>query len=228
MRRFATRSPALLLISLVLGSLALAARARCQEAPPGPLQPKPGAVPEKIPVMDTKHVLKSQVDFVTAPVTVRDPTGEIVLNLAQSNFHIFDNSTEQKIEHFDLGGDALSVVLVVETSSHIEPMLPAIRKTGIIFTETVMALTSEAAVVGFDDEGTVLQTFTTDPDAVQSVVNRLPEGSSGVHVYDAMARGISLLQQRPAARRRILVVVGEAQDTGSENKLGEVLRQAEL
>ena len=228
MRRFATRSPALLLISLVLGSLALAARARCQEAPPGPLQPKPGAVPEKIPAMDAKHVLKSQVDFVTAPVTVRDPTGEIILNLAQSNFHVFDNGSEQKIEHFDLGGDALSVVLVVETSSHIEPMLPAIRKTGIIFTETVMALTSEAAVVGFDDEVTVLQTFTTDPDAVQSVVNRLPEGSSGVHVYDAMARGISLLQQRPAARRRILVVVGEAQDTGSENKLGEVLRQAEL
>ena len=170
------------------------------------------------------------MDFVTAPVAVRDPAGEIVLNLSKNNFHVYDNGAEQKIEHFDLGGDPLSVVLAVETSSHIEPMLPAIRKTGIIFTATVMALTSEAAVVGFDDDVTVLHAFTTDPDAVQSVVGDglLPEGSSGSHVYDAMARGISLLAQRPVARRRILVVVGEAQDTGSENKLGAVLRSAQL
>ena len=53
-------------------------------------------------------------------------------------------------------------------------------------------------------------------------------GTCGMRLYDAMARGISLLEQRPAPRRRILVVVGEAQDTGSENKLGEVLRMAHL
>jgi VWFA-related protein len=230
MRRFYAASHAHWLTALVLGLLALAvaAPARCQEAPPGPLHAKPGAAPEKSPPIDEKHAIKSQVDFVTAPVAVRDPTGEIVLNLAKNNFHVYDNGAEQKIEHFDLGGDPLSVVLAIETSSHIEPMLPALRKTGIIFTQTVMALTSEAAVVGFDDDVTVLHAFTTDPDAVQAVVNGLPEGSSGSHVYDAMARGISLLAQRPVARRRILVVVGEAQDTGSENKLGAVLRQAQL
>jgi VWFA-related protein len=228
MRRFPAASHAIWLMSLALGALVLAAPARCQEAPPGPLHAKPGVTPEKVPALDAKHAIKSLVNEVTAPVTVRDPAGEIVLNLAKNNFHVYDNGAEQTIEHFDLGGDPLSVVLAVETSSHIEPMLPAIRKTGIIFTETVMALTSEAAVIGFDDEVKILQTFTTDPDSVQAVVNGLPEGSSGSHVYDAMARGISILAQRPAARRRILVVVGEAQDTGSENKLGGVLRQAQL
>ena len=53
-------------------------------------------------------------------------------------------------------------------------------------------------------------------------------GTSGARLYDAMARGISLLDERPTARRRILVVLAEAQDKGSENKLGEVLRQAQL
>jgi VWFA-related protein len=228
MRRFPAASLALLLMCLALGSLALAATARCQEAPAGPLRPKPGVEPEKAPPIDQKHAIKSLVNEVTAPVTVRDPAGEIVLNLAKSNFHVYDNGAEQSIDHFDLGGDALSVVLVIETSSHIEPMLPALRKTGIIFTQTVMALTSEAAVVGFDDEVKVLQPFTTDPDAVQAVVNGLPEGTSGTLLYDGMARGISLLAQRPPARRRILVVVGEAQDSGSENKLGGVLRQAQM
>jgi VWFA-related protein len=50
----------------------------------------------------------------------------------------------------------------------------------------------------------------------------------GTRLYDGMERGISMLEKRPAVRRRILVVVGEAQDSGSENKLGEVLRAAQL
>jgi VWFA-related protein len=219
---------ALCFLSLALGALALPPAARCQEAPAGPLRPKPGVAPEKIQALDAKHAIKSEVTEVVAPVAVRDASGEIVMNLKKDNFHVFDNGVEQPIQHFDLGGDPLSVVLIVETSSHIEPMLPAIRKTGIIFTETVMALTSEAAVIGFDEDVTLLQSFTTDPDTVQAVVNALPEGSSGSHVYDAMARGISILAKRPAVRRRVLVVVGEAQDTGSENKLGGVLQQAHL
>ncbi len=226
MKRFRIVPGALLLVPFCW--LALAAPAQGQGAPPGPLQPKPGVAPEKIPELDQKHAIKSRVVEVTAPVSVRDPAGEIVLNLAKNNFHVFDNGAEQKIDHFDLGGDPLSIVLAVETSSHIEPMLPAVRKTGIVFTETVMAQTSEAAVIGYDDSVTVLHGFTTDPDVVQAEVNRLPEGSSGSLLYDAMARGISLLTERPAARRRILVVVGEPHDTGSENKLGGVLRQAEL
>jgi VWFA-related protein len=141
---------------------------------------------------------------------------------------VFDNGAEQKIEHFDLGGDALSIVLAVETSSRIEPLLPAMRQTGIVFSQTVMARTAEAAVIGFDDTVDVLDKFTTDPDSVENKIGHLRMGTSGVLLYDAMARGVSLLSERPTARRRILVVMAEAQDTGSESKLGEVLRQAQL
>jgi len=119
-------------------------------------------------------------------------------------------------------------VLAVETSSRIEPLLPAVRHTGIVFTETVMALTSEAAVIGFDDTVDTLEKFTTDPDAIQDRIGHLKMGSSGARLYDAMARGVAMLDERPAVRRRILLVVGEARDSGSENKLGEVLRQAQL
>jgi VWFA-related protein len=141
---------------------------------------------------------------------------------------VYDNGAEQKINHFDLGGDPLSIVLVAETSSHVQAMLPAIRKSGIVFTETVMGQTSEAAVLGYDDTVDLLQSFTSDVETVQSTLERLPVGSSGMLLYDAMSRGIELLEQRPAVRRRVMVVVGEAQDSGSESKLGHVLRHAQL
>lgn len=213
---------------LALAALAFAPPALSQEAPAGPMHPKPGVEAQKPPATPKEQTIKVRTNEVTAPVSVQDAAGEMILNLTKNDFHVFDNDTEQKIDHFDLGGDELSVVLVAETSSHIEPMLPAVRKTGIIFTQTVMAKSAEAAIIGYDDEVNLLLDFSSDADQVQAIVNGLPEGSSGSHLYDAMARGISMLADRPAARRRVLVVVGEPRDTGSENKLGSVLRQAQL
>jgi VWFA-related protein len=215
-------------IAMVCGAASINAFA--QGAPAGPIHPIPGAQPEPEPPAELqKRAIRARVNAVVTPVTVTDPkTGDTVLDLTQKNFHVYDNGAEQKIEHFDLGGDPLSIVLVVETSSHVAAMLPAIRQTGIVFTETVMAQTSQAAVLGYDDTVDLLQSFTTDVDAVQSVINQLPNGSSGMHLYDAMARGIQLLGEQPAVRRRVMVVIGEAQDSGSENQLGHVLRRAQL
>jgi len=208
--------------------LVLVPSALAQGAPPGPLAPEPGVQPEKLPPGAQKPSIRVRVNEVIAPVTVLDRSGEMVFDLAQKDFRVFDDGAEQRIEHFDLGGDPLSVVLVAETSSRIEPLLPAVRQTGIVFAQAVMARTAEAAVIGFDDEVNLLDKFTTDRDHVQGTINKLRMGTSGTRLYDAMARGISLLDERQEGRRRILVVLAEAQDTGSESKLGEVLRQAQL
>lgn len=212
---------------LALGLLATPSPTGAQ-AEPGPLHTKPGTKPEVLTPEQEKNAIRVRVTAVTAPVTVRDAKGEMVLDLTKDSFHVFDNGAEQKIDHFDLGGDPLSIVLVLETSSHLEPMMPAIRRTGVIFTQTVMGLTSEAAVVGFDDSVDLLHKFTTDPDAVEQVFSSFRMGTMGVHLYDGMWRAISMLEERPDVRRRILVVMAEAQDDGSEKKLGEVLRKAQL
>jgi VWFA-related protein len=215
-------------VAAFVALLALVPAVRAQ-APAGPIHTKPGVEPEKQPTAEeAKRTIHVRVNEVTAPVTVRNTSGEMLLDIPRESFHIFDNGVEQKIEHFDLGASSLSIVLVVETSSHIDPMFKSVKQMGIVFTETVMAQTSEVAVVGYDDDVSLLKKFTTDPDRVGEVINNLTTGNSGSHLYDAMTRGISLLEKRPQPQRRILVVLGEAQDTGSEHTLGEVLRQAQL
>jgi VWFA-related protein len=225
MRRVRIASAGLLLALLAL----LAGPAWCQEAPAGPIHPRADARPEKIPAAELeKRAIRSRVVEVIAPVAVLDPKGEMVLSLTKDKFHIYDNGVEQKIDHFDLGGDSLSIVFVVETSSHIEPMFPAVKHTGIVFAEAVMGMTAEVAILGYNESVDLLQKFSTDPDRTQSTINHLRLGTSGSNLYDAMQRGISLLEQRPEPQRRIMVVVGEAQDSGSESKFGEVLRSAQL
>jgi VWFA-related protein len=216
------------LASLALAILVACGPAWCQ-APPGPLKQKPGAPPENLPTAEQrKNAIRVRVNEVIAPVTVTSHSGEMILNLSKDNFRIYDNGVQQKIEHFDLGGDPLSIVLVIEASSHIQPMFPSIKHAGIVFSEAVMGQTSEAAVISYDSTVDLHSKFTTDPDSVQYAIEHLPLGVNDSLLYDAMARGISMLEERPAVRRRIMLVIGEAHDSGSENLLGEVLRQAQL
>jgi VWFA-related protein len=126
------------------------------------------------------------------------------------------------------------MVILIETSSRIEPLLPQMRRTGILFTQTVMGSSGEAAVVAFNDSVDKLQDFTTDGDLIENTIAHLEEGTSGSKLYDAMSVGVEMLSGRPQAtadkpgRRRVLMILSEATDIGSEAKLGEVLRQAQL
>jgi VWFA-related protein len=198
------------------------------QAPEGPMTPQPGMTIQNPPKIEVRSIL------VNTPVTVRNEKGEMVHDLEATDFKITDNGIPQRITHFNLGGDPISLVVVVETSSRIGPILPQIRKTGILITQTVIGPTGEGAIVGFDSEVKTLLDFTNSSDAVEKTMGGLREGSEGSKLFEAMSRGVAMLSGRPEVsetefgKRRVMLVIGEAHDSGSEEKLGEVLRRAQL
>jgi VWFA-related protein len=199
------------------------------QAPDGPMVPQPG-----MPIQKGPAPIRVRTVLVNTPVTVRNEKGDMVHDLEESDFRITDNGALQKITHFNLGGDPISLVVVVETSSRIAPILPQIRKSGILISQTVTGPTGEGAVVGFDDRVSTLLEFTSSPDAMEKVMSGLPEGTGGTKLFDAMSRAVELLSGRPEVsetelgHRRVMLVIAEAHDSGSEEKLGEVLRRAQL
>lgn len=219
--------------SVVCGALLLlcGSVAQAQESREGPIEPQPGIPIQKGPA---PSLIKLQSILVNTPVTVRNARGEMVHDLDVKDFHVTDNGVEQTISHFDLGSEQLSVVIVVETSSRITAILPEIRKTGTLLTQTVMGPDGEAAIVAFDDSVEKLQDFTANAETLETKIARLKEGTDGVRLYDAMKLGVEMLSGRVAAtptkpgRRRVMLVLAEAADKDSDAKLGEVLRQAQL
>src|SRR5262249_13948772 len=130
------------LLLLLLGAAALG------QAPQGPQTPPPRTHVQQTPPQAPPK-LTAKVTPLTTPVTVRDSRGAMIHDLDREDFLVRDNGIDQKITHFEVGGDPLSVAVVVETSSRIEPLLPQIRKLGIVFTEQLLGPDGEAAVVGF-------------------------------------------------------------------------------
>jgi len=205
--------------ALAVAFSALSGRA---QAPPGPITP-PANVPEQ-----PRPTVRVKVDLVSTPVTVRDRSGDLVLHLEQKDFRLLEDGVEQKIEHFDLGAGPLSVVLVVENSNRIAALRPAVRSTGILLSQKLMPGDVEAAVLSYDDSPTLQQDFTTSGDAVERTMSKMPPGIQGAVLYDALSRAVAMLSRRPKERRRIVLAIAEPVDSGSETKLGEVLREAEL
>jgi VWFA-related protein len=203
------------------------------QAPEGPIAPAPGVNPQQAPP-EVQARLKVRVALVNTAVTVHDKNGRMIHDLDAGDFSVTDNGVAQNITHFDLGGDPLSLAILVETSSRIDAIFPELRKAGILLTQTVMGLSGEATIVGFNDSVDVLQNFTGDADAIEKTMSRMHQGTSGNRLYDAMAAGVEMLASRPqstgdhAARRRVMLILSEAVDDGSSAKLGEVLRQAQL
>lgn len=209
--------------TIAAGMAIAAPHARPQQTQ-GPITPKPGAPVQQAP----EGAIRVRVALVSAPVIVIGPKGEPVLDLQQKDFHILDDGIEQTIQAFDLGGEQLSAVLVFETSSRISPLLPAVQKSAIVFTQTIVGPSGEAAVLSYDDRVNTLLPFNTDNDKIEKTIANLKAGNSGSRLYDALSAAVGMLRDRPSGRRRAIVAVGEASDSGSEEKLGRVLRDAQL
>ena len=208
---------------LTAGLVSVVQPARAQQTQ-GPIAPKPGTPLQQAP----EGTIRVRVALVRAPVVVTDGEGEPVLDLQQKDFHVFDEGADQTIESLDLGGEPLSAVLVFETSSRIAPLLPAVQKSAIVFTQTVVGPSGEGAVLSYDDSVNRLLPFSMDDDKIEKTIAALKPGNSGARLYDSLSTAVGLLRDRPAERRRAIIVVGEAADTGSEEKLGRVLREAQL
>ena len=190
----------------------------------GPIAPSPSTPVQQPP----QGTIRVRVALVRAPVVVIDSNGEPVTDLQQKDFHILDDGVSQTIESFDLGGEQLSAVLIFETSSRIAPLLPAVQKSAIVFTQTLVGPSGEAAVLSYDDSVMTLLPFSKDDDKIEKTIATLQSGNSGARLYDAISAAVGLLRDRPSGERRAIVVVGEASDSGSEKKLGRVLREAQL
>jgi VWFA-related protein len=216
------------ILAFLFAALGVATSA-CAQAPEGPQVPPPG-----LPIQKAPENIKVNTLLVNTPVTVKDEQGQLVNTLEKSDFHVTDNGAPQTITHFSLGGDAIALVVVVETSERISALLPQIRKTGILLSQTVMGPTGEAAVIGYDDDVKVLQKFSSSSDVLEQTMSQLKEGYDRAKLFDAMSKAVELLSSRPEAstkdegKRRVMLVIGEAHDKGSEDKLGEVLRRAQL
>ncbi len=206
----------------VFSALALAQTGTKPGAQPATQQPAPTAADAP----DLGMPIRVTVNNLVAPVLVTDRDKNIIDGLEPHQFHLLDNGVEQNI-HVDSAYQPISLVVAIEKSSRVEAILPQLHKLGILLTQ-ITGKSGEAAVVVFDSRLATVQDFTTDNDKIKVAIENIKVGNTGTRIIDAVEQGINMLNKRPAENRKIILMVSETRDEGSQARLRETLIRATL
>jgi len=190
---------------------------------PDPSPAEPPAAPEAVgQVEDVGTRIGVSVDYVAAPVLAINRDGNYVNNITKQQFHLFDNDTEQNI-NVDISYAPISLVILVQASSNAQALIPAVTKIGNLIGPQIIGDAGEAAVIAYDHRIRTMQEFTSDPNKVKDAFSKITPGSQSIRLVDAVVEGTRMLRSRPRNRRRIMLVIGETRDMGSENRGREAL-----
>jgi len=170
---------------------------------------------------------RTGVQVVVAPTIVLDGDGNFVHGLERQDFLLLDNGKPQDIK-VDVTFIPISLVVAVQANSAVEVVLPKVRKLGTMLHYLVAGEQGEVAVLAFDHRVQLLQDFTNDTDKIQAAFGQLKPGSQNSAMVDAVLYGISMLRRRPENRRRVLLLISETRDRGSEARKRDVLEAAQF
>lgn len=170
---------------------------------------------------------RTTVDYVIAPVIVRDRDGNYVNGLRPDDFRLFDNGKEQNIK-VDVAYQPISLVIAIQANDKVESVLPQIQKIGNLIQPLVVGEAGEVAVMKYDHRLEVLQSFTSDANKITEAIKKIRPGSSVSRLTDAVNQSVNMLRNRPRDRRRIVLVIGETRDYGSEGRARETLIGAQV
>lgn len=164
---------------------------------------------------------------VVTPVLVYDKDGGYVNNIRPDEFRLFDDGVEQNIR-VDVSYAPISLVIVVQSNSKVEGLLPHVNKIGSLIGPQVIGEAGEAAVIAYDSRIRTLQDFTSDMNKVTEAVKSIKPGSTSSRMVDAVFAGARMLRTRPPSRRRIMLLIGETRDMGSEARTRETMMYLQL
>jgi len=82
--------------------------------------------------------------------------------------------------------------------------------------------------VAFDHRIQTVQDFTNETTKITEALKNIKPGSPNHAVIDAEMACIRMLRNRPRDRRRVLLLVAEKRDRGSEGRVREALEEAEF
>lgn len=169
-----------------------------------------------------------QTKVVQVPVSVTAKGGDTVDGLVARDFRVLDDGVPQvvTVDDFGTGLAPISLVIAIQTSGISTPALASIRHIGGMIQPLVAGARGEVAVMSFDSRVQWLQDFTRDDDKIRDAVKNLKPGAAGqARMLDAIAEAADHMRTRRG--RKILLLISETRDRGSETKFPQALEALE-
>ena len=164
------------------------------------------------------------VDVVQVAATVSDGDGRLVRGLRREDFRVFEDERSQEVTHF-IGSDAeRELVVAVDMSGSMGVAMPSCREAVKRFLASLRSI-DRVTLLAFNDSVFTVARREASPEARLRAVDRLRAWGS-TSFYDAVLRGLDLLERNRG--RRALVLFSDGEDMVSHATAGDVQRRIEV
>jgi VWFA-related protein len=187
--------------------------------------------------------IRVQVNLVNLFATVRDKHKAIVTGLKQDDFQVYEDGQLQEITNFSAESNLpITLGILMDTSGSEYYMLSGEKEAGSRFLARVLRKGDLAMIMTFDTDVDLLADFTDDRSMLNRAINRaqinapssgmitqgpLPSsGTGGTNFYDAVYLAAHDKLSSEAGRKAI-VVLTDAEDTGSKLRLEDAIESAQ-
>jgi len=169
--------------------------------------------------------IRSTSTLVMVPALVLSESGKLGRGLGASDFRLTDNGIEQKISVEVAEPQSLAVVVLIQTGGTAPRHFKDYRKLGAVIENMMGAPRHRVALVTFDSRLEEIWNFPPMVDGLTGAFRYPQSGDQGAALIDAMICGINLLEQQAASHRRIIILLSQRQDNGSEATPEELVRR---
>jgi len=171
-------------------------------------------------------VFRASAKLVVVPVTVADGKGRRVAGLTPEDFVLLDNGQPRKFE-LDSMDAPVSLVVAVETAQTSAAVLDKLRNQAALLEALVAGARGEMALLGYDHGIRVLAPLSSDITEFDKQLRLLRATGGPGRMHDVVAKTVELLKGTRAGRRKVLILIGEAKDSGSKTKLDTAVALAQ-
>ena len=168
--------------------------------------------------------LRSQSNVVLIPALVKDAQGGIVYGLAAKDFVIEDDGAEQSVRLDETPeGQPISLVLAIQRGGRASYEFPRMHGLKSMLDPLFALGVARVAVVEFDSQVDLTQSFTDDESLIDADLTNLQPGDSKASILDAINYSVGLLKSEPPDRLRVLLLISEIRDHGSKLKIEDAV-----
>ena len=160
-----------------------------------------------------QYVSEVDVDLVELYAAVTDRSGNLINDLKQDDFEVYEAGKKQELVKFDrVTNLPLTVCMLIDTSGSMESSLATSQKAAVGFLQTVMKPGDKAFAVSFSGRPELEIAPTDDIGAVAAAITGLQAvGETALH--DALVH--SLYYFRGVKGQRALVLLSDGDDNAS-------------
>lgn len=170
-------------------------------------------------------VLRADVDEVQLPCTVVDDRGQLVTNLDQGEFQVWEDNVPQKITSFQHHDVPVSLGILVDNSGSMRDKRAAINDAALHLVK-VSNPADAAFIVNFSDRAIIDQDFTSNVSLLEKGLSHI-DSRGGTALYDAVVASANQMARHAKEQKQVLLIITDGEDNASRLSLDQAIRRVQ-